>query len=711
MRSIALGLFVIACGGATAEVRTSNGSEPEAPPRLLSEEEAAETQTQAMTVHVQAQELLERCGEDEALCRQALRYFELAADTWGALIDGRPNDIEAEWWFMYAQALRQLDRFGPAAEAAESYLSLEQPEWRPQAAQLAVDARERTAGTLREEPPAAEGGRVEAITLPPPVHQYVEALLLQARILDEVSDEERRARASRLRAGTILYMYGQWDRANELLREVFVANCAGESAWDGAAEAWRVLHDIAVAREQQDVVRSLGEELESLRCDFAAGPPSCGATSEDPRCIARVDRVGWFLRGGTQWLERARQARPADRPTFFANAGDAFLGALETGELDARGRLTALEAAQRAFRDGGANDRAAEVDARILSDVDPRRFDQSDRPLAIAAVCSALSRQLEVAIAAEQHAQIATLARRILEAQYNLPELADERERARAVLPDALEAAGRHADASRAYTALAEATDDPNLRRAAMLRAAQVVPCAQAARPLRAFVVAYREEPSAASQVVHALWRIAECARRSPATLEELAAAGEAAATLDTEAAGYAAEARFRLVDRDFAELTRFRISVPGGADIEDMVAALRTELEDPIAQLQELLDGYARTEQINSPRWSAAARYRSGMAVEALERAVLAADWELPSNVAEQRRLLPPAGFAQVRRNVELRAAEILRNQGEQIRCRAIAHYRRAVEIAAASAVDAPEVTAARERLASIQEPLRCPR
>jgi hypothetical protein len=703
-------LLLSACGGATVVATNTERPPREQPPRLLNEEEAAQTHTQAMTVHVQAQELLDRCGEDEALCRQALSYFELAADTWGALIDGRPNDIEPEWWFMYAQALRQLDRWARAAEAAETYLSLGQTEWRGQAALLAAEAREHALGALREEPPEAEGGRVESIALDAPVHAYVEALLLSALVHDEIGDEERHARAARLRAGIVLYRYGQWERAIAILRPVFYENCTGEAAWEGAAEAWRTLHDIAVALEQQDVVRTLGEELATLSCDFAAGPPSCGQASEDPRCIARVDRVGWFLRGGTQWLERARQARAADRATFFSNAGDAYLGALDTGELDARGRLTALEAAGNAFREGGANDRAADVDEQILREVDPRRFDESDRPLATTSIATALTRQLAVAVQAQAHADIVAIARRLLEPALDLPELADERERARDVLPDALEATGRHTDASRAYLTRAAATQDPALRRTSMLRASQVLPCAQATRGLRSFVAEYRENADAADDVVHALWRIAECARRSTASLEELAAAGDAR-NLNTESASYAAEARFVLVDRDFTELTRFRIEVPGGTDVEDMVAALRAELEEPTEQVGELLDGYARVEQINSPRWSAAARYRSGMALEALDRAVLAARWELPSNVAEQRRILSPAGFETVRRNVELRAQEILRAQAEQIRCRAIANYQRAVQIAAASAVDAPEVNSARERLAAIQVPLRCPR
>jgi hypothetical protein len=249
------------------------------------------------------------------------------------------------------------------------------------------------------------------------------------------------------------------------------------------------------------------------------------------------------------------------------------------------------------------------------------------------------------------------------------------------------------------------------VRRQSLLRSAMVLSCAQASRPLRAFVTTYRGQADANDAVVTALWRIAECSRRSVPSLTELADAGEAAEQLGTEASEYAAGARFALVDRDFARLTRFRIRVPGGANIEDMVTALERELIEPVGQVRELVQGYARVESLNSARWSAAARQRSGAALEALERAVLAAGWELPEDVVALRRTLVPSGYDMVRRNAEQRANEILRAQSDILRCRAAAHYRRVLELAAPVSLDSEEVQFARERLGEMQIPQRCPR
>jgi hypothetical protein len=714
-------LWVAACGATAAPVQTSERAEPrrerEEPPRLLTDEEVGQTHAQAMTVHVQAQGLLTECSDgDEGACRRALQFFELAADTWRALVEGRPNDASPEWSFMLAQALMALDRFEPAAEAAESYVAANAPEWRVQAARLSLSARERAAAatTLREDPPSPEGDppEVRAIDMPAPVASLVEARLRFAEVVSDLPDEQQAARTARLEAALVLHRYGHWERASAVLRALFESGCAGEGAWDGSATAWRTLRDMSEALGHHDAVRALGEEVTARSCDFGAGAVSCAQASDDPRCMARTDRVMSLLRGGTQWLGRARAARPSERAPFFVRAGDAFLGALEMeGELDARGRVTALEQAVSAFREAGAMDRAAEVDERIVRELDPRRFDAADRAYVNAAVASALARMLETAIAAQQNEVIVTIARRILGPQFDLPDLAAERERARAALPDALLATNRQTEAARAFADLAAASEDPNVRRQALLRSAIVLGCAQRGRSLRAFVVEHRGEDHATDDVIQALWRLAECQRRSVASLEELAAAGEGVRGLSTDSRAYVAEARFALVDRDHARLTTFRIRVPVGGDVEAMVADLEAQLAEPTEQLRELAQRYAHVEELNSPRWSAAARQRSGAAFEALERAILEASYELPRDIADQRRILSPAAFEMVRRNADLRQQEILRTRTAPFRCQAVAHYQRALAIAAAANVESAEVTTARERAGAIQVPDRCPR
>lgn len=731
--TILSGLLVLACGGAPTSATnvapsdaTEGGSAGPAPVRLLDAEEADRTYTQAMQVHVRAEELRARCVEERAeeVCGEARQLFGLADDTWRALVEGRPDDTDPEWLFMLAQARFHAGRLDAAGEAAERYLSTGASDWRTAAARLLLATRERAlegAGVrMREEPPQAQGSppAVREIDVPPPVQQLVQARDRLVEVLSDADDARAERRSLALANALVLYRYGHWERVQPALRTILEEGCTGEGAWEGAATAWRALHDIALALERYDAVRALGDQIEASGCEFGLGPPSCAAGSEHPRCMARTDRALWGLRGGTRFLERAQHSRGAEAQRFAIRAGEAFLAALEDeGELDALGRVTALVEAEGAFRRAGAAERAAEVDVRIVREVDPRALDESDRPFALAAVASAVSRQLDAALEASRHEEVVTHARWLLSRERDVPELSAHRAHAREVLPEALVSLGRHADASRAFGELASASEDPSVRRQAELRGAlELVPgrsCAAATRPLRTFVSTHSQEEGAQDSVVRALWQLAECQRRGGpqhvAVLEEVVQAG-ARGELDREARGRVAEATFLLADRDFESATRLRIHVPAGENIEDMAANLREQLAAPLERLRVLLEGYAGVERHGVGRWTVAARQRSGAALEALDRAVLAAAWELPLDLTRQRRLLNAATFAQIQRITEMRAAELLRAQAVPIRCRAAAHYRRALEVAGTASVDSDESRSARERLAAMELPDRCP-
>jgi len=216
--------------------------------------------------------------------------------------------------------------------------------------------------------------------------------------------------------------------------------------------------------------------------------------------------------------------------------------------------------------------------------------------------------------------------------------------------------------------------------------------------------------------VLRVLSKLAECERagsRAHQTALEavVEAAGEGSGPISAATREHLGEATFRLVDAGYDAGTRFRVRVPRGENIEDMIAALREQLAGPSEQVRELVQEYARVEQVGDPRWSTAARYRSGQALEALAAAVLAADWEIPGDLRSQRRELSTNAFNQLRGIVESRAREILEAEAGPIRCRAAGHYLRATQIAGAGSVDSEQARAARERLAAIEVPARCRR
>jgi len=714
----------IADGGEPTDEEAS--SERQAPPpRPLTDDEAARTQAQAMSTHTRARELQQRCdeGNDEEACTSARNLFRIAADTWAALVGGRPDDEGvADWSFMHAQALFHAESYWQAGEAAERYLAAGgSPQWRVQAARLLVTARERAlqAGRvqvqLREAPPPVRGQppTVEELTLPEAVRGLFGA---RERFLESVTpeeDEDRTRRQYGLDNALLLYRYGHWERARTLLQGILEAGCTGEGAWNGAKTAWATLRQMAVALERWDAVLALGQQLRDRSCTFGEdAAPTCGADSDHPSCIARADAVSGRLRGGTRLMQRAEQSRGAERRRWAGRAGDAFLQALEMAELPPAGRVAALTQAAAAFRAAGDRARAAEVDRRIIDEVDPGRLEALDRPMAVEAVASALSRSAEAAVAAGHHEDVVRFAQRLTSPDFDLPELSDERARALRMLPASMVALGRHRDAAAAFSAVAAGTDDVASRREATLSAALELvaasDCRRALPALRSFVDAHRADEGARDSVVRALWQGGQCQRSragvSQAVLDDIAAlVADGRGTLGPEARGHAGEAAFQMADRDFDAVVRVRIELPRGENVEELAEALRERLREPAERVAQLLQRYDGVERFDDARSIVAARDRGGLALEALASAVLAARWQIPNDLQQQRRAITAASFEQLRRIVESRVGEILEAQATPIRCRAASRFHRAARAASRGVIDSEHSREASARLEAI--------
>jgi hypothetical protein len=715
-------VLALACGGAVTEETTT--VEPEAadapeeePVRLLTQEEAARAATQAMRTHVRARELVEACEEDADAegCREGENLFRVAADTWRSLIEGRPgDDSHPEWSFMLAQASLHAGAFDSSAEAAERYLASGEDQWRVQAARVLVQARERSLAaemiSVREEPPEPQGQppAVRAIDMPPKVRSLFDARARFVEIVPPEADEENDARSHRLANALLLHHYGDWELARPALRQVFEEGCAGDSAWDGAKEAWVALRDEALSLGRFDAIQSLGEELGRRRCDFGEeGPVACGADSRHPQCLASVDRVSGRLHHGRQLMLRAEHARGQERRRWAARAGGAYLEALEgDSELSRIARVTALEEAGRAYRLAEDAERAAQVDARIVDEVTTIGLSVADASFARVTIASALARQLTAAVAEDEHASAVRIAEHLLEDRFDMVELSEEREAARRALPQALAALGRHTEASRALMALAEASTDPAERLRAELDAALILseggPCRRSMRPLSAFVRAHEEEAEAHREVIEALWKVAECeqGRRRTAALQQIIDVANAAGNVHGEVRSQVAAATFELVDVDLEAFERTRIRLPRVDTVEDFVGALRDALEEPNGRAEELVDAYGEVEAAGDAQWTAAAKYEAGRVMLALEEIARGASWQIPSDLQRQRRELNERAFEQLRGITETRVQQIIDAEAAPIHCRAGALFRDAVAIAHRQNARSERITAAQEAL-----------
>jgi hypothetical protein len=728
-------LVAIGCGGGPQPATTRGGQgSTEDEPRVvipsgpLSEEEAEQAQTQALQSFMEARTYWTRCTEreDEIGCRRARHLFRVAADTWNALVAGRPQDAGVdEWTFMHAQALWRAGSPAAAADVAARYVeSGTNAEWRTTAAALMVAARARVleedeAVTIREAPPEPRGEpvAVQPIELPEALARLYEARAKYVEAVPEAADPEHVRRAYRIENAVIDYRYGRWEQARTALREIFESGCSGGGAWEGAAAAWRILREMAITLGHYDAVSALGRELGERSCTFGiAEAPTCGGgDSEDPRCLAETDAVSGQLRTGTSFLQRARHARAGDRSTLGTRAGMAFLAVLEDeATLPPLARVAALTQAGAAFRLAGNAELAADVDRRIVDEVVPAGFDEADRARVIAVVAGALVRLLDEARRSTRHEDVVRVSALLLTEEFDLPELAERRAIGRAMRPLALAALGRHRDASDAWTALAAAETDPVARRdatlASALALAEAGDCRRATTALRAFTRTYRGQEGAGDAVVRALHRYAMCQRegsraRETALDEVAAAAEEAPESLGAESKGYAAAATFANVDRDFALLAQLRVQIPRVENTEALPEALREALADPAAQVRDLVDGYDRVVAFEDVRWSAAAHLRAGLALERLVAVILEASWSVPQDLESQRRGLHAQAFAQLRGIVETRVREVLETQARPIRCRAAERFHRSVGVAHRAGTESEHATSARERLAALGE------
>lgn len=726
MRTWIIGVgFVLcfACGGSPAPAAETAAEVEEAPPlptEPLGPEEAAQAQTQALRSFLRAREHDARCTEtrEESECQRARHLFRVAADTWNALLVGRRDDdtAAADWTFMHAQALLRAGRPVQAADSAERYIAHgDNPEWRVRAAEILVTCRERAITDanveVRTAPPEPSDGNVEPIALPDEVRLLREARARYIETVPEASDAEHKRRGFALENALVLHRYGHFDEARTELRPIFEAGCTGEGAWDGAASAWRTMREIAILLGRYDAVAELGREIATRSCDFGAPEPQCDGLGDDPRCLARTDAVSVQLRTGTTLLQRAQYARPNERARWANRAGEAFLSAIRESNLAPLARLAALTQAATAFRAAQNAEQATAVDRRIASEVDPSTFEEAERPQVVEVVAAALLRILALARRSNAHEDVVLVAARLLTDDFDLPELADERETARSIVPASLTALNRHREASEAWTALAESTADARVRREAELAAAlawvTAADCRRAGTALSAYARAHRGEDGAGDSVIRALYEYAMCQREGAArqrALDEVAeAAGEARDALSAESKGRAAAATLAIVDRDFAALDRLRIRIPRGENTEALVTDLREELAEPAAEVRELVAGYDRVVAFGDARASAHAHYRAGLALEKLAAVVLAATWTVPQDLERQRRDLTREAYDQLRGIVEARAAEVLEAQARPIRCLAAQRFEASIGVAQRGSVESEHATEARARLDAI--------
>jgi hypothetical protein len=145
-------------------------------------------------------------------------------------------------------------------------------------------------------------------------------------------------------------------------------------------------------------------------------------------------------------------------------------------------------------------------------------------------------------------------------------------------------------------------------------------------REMRSFTTEYRTVPAAGPYRVRAAYLIADAYKKQRTDREyyraldnvisEFQNSGEKAGSVSAE---YAAEARFRLVDRDINSLENINI---GGRSKQ-----ITEQVEDGARRVSELEKAYKTVTSYRRPEWTVASHFRIGYAYELLAKSMLDSD------------------------------------------------------------------------------------
>jgi hypothetical protein len=229
----------------------------------------------------------------------------------------------------------------------------------------------------------------------------------------------------------------------------------------------------------------------------------------------------------------------------------------------------------------------------------------------------------------------------------------------------------------------------------------------QAMEGMREFIDAYRNDAQAGELVVQAYWRIAQSWKARGLMKDHRAALKDVTAAYERTgqppgsiAAGYAAEARFILVDGELAGFEKFHIKPGKPRTVEAYVNTITKQIGDGARQAEAIKNGYEPILAYRRPQWTIASYVRQGRAYEVLARSVLDTPTVVPLDV---QRALRQAGREE-REDLELQLEDSIRqtldSQARPIECLAVARYALAARAGRAGSFDDQYTRTAIDRL-----------
>lgn len=683
--------------------------------------------------HRRAQGLRQRCVEERnvRLCRDAQGEYELAATAYRSYLERYPNNPQGyELHYNLADALYWSKSYEQAAtEYAEVRDSNVDDSYLAESARRVVESLKRIADrdveegrlVIRNEAPQPSGKppTVQPVAMPETVQRLARAREIYLSRVSPQRDTEGVRAAYDYNNALLLYWYGYWPQAEARFTRIYEERCSGADADATGQIAWENLRGMAMARQDTDEIRRLATDIRERGCTFSARAEqidcSKPANRDQPICRAGADLNALVYQDALEVYRRAGQASGAEQTALYEQSATMLLSAVNSNPDDRQAPL-ALEYAALALEATNRFESAGQLYQRIIDEVGPREAEDEEEQKSLDAIL------------ANAHFKLAYTASRNFDfdrAVENYRVLADSPRFARSTDPEVqakradglvntavlLEQLQRYPEATRYYRRVYENVEDPATKRNALYRIAEMAykqqRYPQAISGMREFIARYGNDGAAGELVVQAHWRIAQSwkargrAQDYRAALRDVLDAYERSGQPPGSlAAGYAAEARFTLVDDRLEGFEKFQIRPGRPNTVEGYINTITRQIAEGSKQAQSVADGYEQVFPYRRPRWTIAAYVRQGRAYEILARAILNTPPVLPTDLQRALRQADEYEREEYRLDFEDKIRQVLDAQVRPVECFAVARYALAARAGRAGSFDDQYTRLAIDRL-----------
>jgi tetratricopeptide (TPR) repeat protein len=683
--------------------------------------------------HQLAQRLRQQCVQERnvRLCRDSRVEYELAATAYRGYLERYPNNPQGyELHYNLADALYWSKSYEQAAtEYAEVRDSNVDDSYLAESARRVVESLKRIADrdveegrlVIRDEPPPPTGAplSVQPVAMPETVQRLARAREIYLTRVRPNRDTEGVRAAYDYNNALLLYWYGYWPQADARFTRIYEERCSGPEADATGQIAWENLRAMAMATDDSEEIRRLATDIQERGCTFSARADkidcSRPANRDKPICRAGADLNALVYQDALDVYKRAGQATGTEQRLLYEQSATMLLAAVNSNPGD-RQAPVALEYAALALEATNRFESAGQLYQRIIDEVGPRRAEDAEE------------QQSLDAILANAHFKLAYTASRNFDfdrAVENYRVLADSQRFAKSTDPQIqskradglvnsailLEQLQRYPDATQYYRRVYSTVEDPETRRNALYRIAEMAykqeRYPQAISGMREFIKVYGNDGEAGELVVRAYWSIAQSwkARGRPndyrTALKDVTASyertGQPAGSI---AAGYAAEARFILVDGKLAGFEKFQIKPGKPRTVEAYIATITKQIGNGGTQAQSIASGYEPVFPYRRPRWTIASYVRQGRAYEVLARSILNTPIVMPLDLKKALRQAGPDEREEYQLDFEDKVRQVLDNQVRPVECFAVARYALAARAGRAGSFDDQYTRIAIDRL-----------